>query len=112
MTDLGEGLSGEAIERAAFGVAVDLIIEACRVERLEPAAESRELIGRQRGDGLFEVFNGHGENIALESQFVMVGPSSPHPDATRERAWGVCGLELRRVWGAVNQGHIGKNAPK
>jgi len=40
-----EGLLSEAIEPAAFGVALDLLIELRRIERLEPVAEFRELIG-------------------------------------------------------------------
>jgi hypothetical protein len=53
-------LIGEPVEPAGLGVALDLLIEPRGIERLEPGAEFRELFGRQRSDGFFEVFDGHG----------------------------------------------------
>lgn len=59
----GESLFGQAIEPAGLGVALDLLIEARGIERLEPVGEICELVGRQVGDGLFEVFDGHKEQL-------------------------------------------------
>lgn len=61
---VGECLFGETVEFARRGVAFDLAIEARGIERLEPVAEFRELVGRQLGDGLFEVCEGHGGYIS------------------------------------------------
>lgn len=61
---VGERLFGEAVEPPGLGVTFDLLIEACSIECLEPVAEFRELVRRQLGDGLFEVFDGYRWNIA------------------------------------------------
>lgn len=68
---IGKGLLGQAVEPAGLGVALDLVIEARGIERLEPVAEFREFVRRQLGDGLFEVFDGHGQNIAGRREFVI-----------------------------------------
>jgi len=77
LAEIGEGLFGEAVELAGLGVALDLVIEAPGIERLEPVAEFREFVRRQLGDGLFEVFDGHGVNIAARGGFVMGGFDHP-----------------------------------
>jgi hypothetical protein len=40
-----------------LGVTLDLAIEAVGLERLEPGAEFRVLLGRQAGDGFLKVFD-------------------------------------------------------
>lgn len=55
-----DGRLGEAVEPARPGVALDLVVEARGVERLEPGAEAREVVGREVGDGLLKVFEWHG----------------------------------------------------
>ena len=52
----------EAIKPAGLGIALEFLIEARGIERLEPVAEFRELVGREFGDSLFEVFDGHKRN--------------------------------------------------
>ena len=64
LSEIGQRLFGEAIELASLGVTLDLAVEARGIERLKPVAEFRELIGRQLGDGLFEVFDGHQSHIS------------------------------------------------
>ncbi len=51
LAEIGEGLFGEPVELASLGVALDLLIEARGIERLEPVAEFRELVGRKLGNG-------------------------------------------------------------
>ena len=59
LAEIGERLLGETVELTDLGVALDLLIEACGIECVKPIAESRELVGRELGDGFFEVFDGH-----------------------------------------------------
>src|SRR5258708_4346506 len=42
---------------------LDLAIEAVGLERLEPGAELRVLVGRQAGDGFLDVVDAHNANI-------------------------------------------------
>jgi addiction module HigA family antidote len=65
-TEIGEGLLCETVEPASLGIALDLLIEARGIERLEPFAEFCELAGRQFGDSLFEVFDGHAKTYTIE----------------------------------------------
>lgn len=71
--EIGERLVGEPIEPAGPGVALDLVIEACDIERLEPVAKLRELIRRQFGDSVFEVLDGHAGKMTENRVFVMAG---------------------------------------
>jgi len=64
LAEIGEGLFGEAVELTRLGVAFDLLIETRGIERLEPVAEFCELVGRQLGDGFFEVFDSHVGRLA------------------------------------------------
>jgi vacuolar-type H+-ATPase catalytic subunit A/Vma1 len=65
LAKISEGLFGEPVELTGLDVTFDLLIEARGIERLEPVAEFRELIGRQLGDGLFEVFDGHVKKYSM-----------------------------------------------
>lgn len=47
----------------SLGVTLNLAIEAHGLERLEPRAEFRVLVGRQAGDGFLKVFDAHIANI-------------------------------------------------
>ncbi len=75
-TKIGKRLVGEAIEFAGLSVALDLLIEARGVECLEPVAKSGELVGRELGDGFFEVFDGHSSICITTSR---VGKGAPYP---------------------------------
>ena len=76
-----EGLIGHPVELARFGVTLDLLIEACGVELLEPDAEFRKLLRRQLGNGLGDVFYAHGRNIPSKAPVVeclgspLIGPA-------------------------------------
>ena len=62
LQDVMDALSAQpmAIELAALGVALDLLVETRGLEFLEPRPKARELVGRELGDGLFDVFKlGH-----------------------------------------------------
>jgi hypothetical protein len=48
-----ERLVGSPIELARVNVAFNLFIEARSLELLEPRAETRELVWRKFGDGIF-----------------------------------------------------------
>src|ERR1700682_1824528 len=61
-----DGLIGEAVELAGLGVTLDLAIEAIGLERLEPSAEFRVLVGWQGGDGFLKVFDAHNANIICD----------------------------------------------
>jgi len=54
-----DGLIAEQVEFAGLNVTLDLTVEAIGLERLEPGAELRVLVGRQAGDGFLEVFDAH-----------------------------------------------------
>ena len=62
---IGKGFVREPVELAANGIALDLFVETCGVERLEPGPERPKFLGRQPGDGFLDIFNGgHGQRIA------------------------------------------------
>src|SRR5207253_5703318 len=80
--EFGERLVGEPVELAAFGVALDLAVEAVSFERLEPCAELRKLVGSKFCDGFLDVFDGHGRRISqrkrrqnIDSMAAFVDPS-------------------------------------
>jgi hypothetical protein len=64
LAQIVDGLFGQPVELARDGVAPDLLIEERRVKLLKPDAKLRELVGRQLGDGLFNVLNSHGRYIS------------------------------------------------
>ncbi len=71
---IGDCLVSQPIELAGLGVALDLAVEARGLEFLEPGAKAGELVGRQLGDGFFDVFDGaHGSTIARRIFLVMAG---------------------------------------
>ena len=47
--EIGEGLLGKRVKPARFGVPLDPLVEASRLESLEPGPELVQLIGRQFG---------------------------------------------------------------
>jgi len=57
-------LIGEPVELAGLGIAFDLAIETIRFECLEPGAKFGVLLGRQAGDGFFEVFDAYRSSVA------------------------------------------------
>jgi len=58
--EIGQGLFSQPVELARCGILLDLLVEALRLERLEPGSEPYELIGRKFSYGLFNVFkSGH-----------------------------------------------------
>ena len=69
-TEVGDGLIGEMVEFAGLGITLDFPIEARGIDRLEPFAEFRELVGRQLRHGFFEVFDGH------VKMYIILGPYS------------------------------------
>ena len=61
---IGEHLLGEAVEPAACGIPVDLLVKTRSVERLEPGAQGRKLLRRKLGDGFHDVFDaGHAASL-------------------------------------------------
>ena len=84
--------SASAVELAGLSVALDLAIEAIGLERLEPGAEFRVLVGRQAGDGFLKVFDAHNANIICDfshsNEFfseVLIAVSVPRHCAGRAR---------------------------
>ncbi len=71
LADIDERMLRRTIEPSRLGVALDLLLETRRIERLEPFAEFGELIRQQLCDGLFEVFDDHRSKIALDLGVVM-----------------------------------------
>jgi hypothetical protein len=63
ITQVVDGPIGERVKLAGLSVSLDLAIEAVGLERLEPGAEFRVLVGRQAGDGFLKVFDAHNANI-------------------------------------------------
>lgn len=73
MAKVGERLVGKRVETTGLGVALDLLVEPRGIERIESVAEFGELVGRQLGDGVFKVFDGHSAKIASKVSVVMAG---------------------------------------
>src|SRR6266404_9344256 len=66
--EIRQRLLCELVEPARFGVALDLLVESSGLEFLKPSAESRELIRRQFGHRLFDIFercHGHPRRLAV-----------------------------------------------
>ena len=94
-----DGLVGEMIELARLGVALDLLVEARGVERIEPVAELRELIGGQLGDGVFEVFDGHEELYIIAGTEIgrTTMPAIAHPGRLLKRELAARKLSANRL---------------
>jgi hypothetical protein len=45
------------VDDATLGVALDLLVEQARIERLEPRPQPGQLLGRQLLDGLLDVLD-------------------------------------------------------
>jgi len=97
--EVDEGLPSKTIEPAGLGVAFDLLIETRGVERVEPFAESCELIGRQLGDGFFEVFDGHRKAYTIETPEVERTQMSAisHPGCLLKRELAARKLSANRL---------------
>src|SRR6266481_8566699 len=67
--EIRQRLLCELVEPARFGVALDLLVESSGLEFLKPSAESRELIRRQFGHSLFDIFEGrHGQRAGWRAR--------------------------------------------
>src|SRR6266404_9593368 len=70
--EIRQRLLCDLVEPARFGVALDLLVESSGLEFLKPSAESRELIRRQFGHRLFDIFercHGHPRRLAEREGF-------------------------------------------
>ena len=80
LAEFTEFLIGQPVELARFGITLDLLIEAHGVKFLEPDAEFRKLVRGQFGDGLGDVIDAHGPNIAAKARAVeCLGPRLVRP---------------------------------
>jgi len=63
-TKIGQRLVSQPVELARLGILLDLLIEVPCLKFLESCPEAHELVGRQFGHGLLDVFKcGHSSHL-------------------------------------------------
>ena len=68
-------LFGEPIKFAGLSIALDLLVERLGLKLIEPGTKLGELLGREFGDGLLDVFDcGHSDICSIVGRSALPIP--------------------------------------